>query len=97
VAEERDSDGGSAFVFGFLLGAVMGGLLGILFAPQSGAETRSQLREQALRMRDRSRSLGETGQELLQDAISEGRQAASRAREEMDEWVRKNRQSGGGA
>lgn len=94
MPQEKNDGGGQAFVIGFVLGAAVGGALGILFAPQSGTETRSQLKEQALRMRDRARSLGETGQELLQDAISEGRQAAGRARDEMEEWVRRNRQTG---
>ncbi|MBI4235926.1 MAG: YtxH domain-containing protein [Chloroflexi bacterium] len=97
MAEEREGSGVQAFVFGFVAGAVVGGLLGVLFAPQSGEETRSQVREQALRLKERVRSLGETGQEAMRDAISQGREAAGRARQEMEEWVQRTRRPGGEA
>lgn len=97
MAEEKGGSSIQGFLWGFAAGAVVGGVLGILLAPQSGAETRAQIREQALRTRERARSLGETGQELLRDAVAEGREAAGRARQQMDEWVRRGRGETGSA
>jgi gas vesicle protein len=91
---ERDEGGGTlTFLVGFIAGAIVGGILGVLFAPQSGAESRLELRGRSGRMRERARSLGETGQEALRDAITEGRQAAGRARQEMEEWVQQTRRN----
>ena len=91
MAEQDEGGATLTFLVGFIAGAIVGGILGILFAPLSGSESRLDLRGRTGRMRERARSLGETGQEALRDAISEGRQAAGRARQEMDEWVRQTR------
>ena len=90
---DRSGDNGSSslFVLGFVLGAIIGGVVGLLFAPQTGVESRSDLLVRGSRMRDRARTLGESGGDALRDAITEGRDAAGRAREEMEQWVRRSR------
>lgn len=87
-----DDAGSSTFVLGFILGAAIGAVVGVLFAPQAGSDARSGLFDRSATMRGRARSLGETGGDALRDAISEGRDAAGRARGEMEEWVRKTRE-----
>lgn len=89
---EQDEGGTTlTFLVGFIAGAIVGGILGVLFAPQPGSTSRFDLRERSSRMRNRARSLGETGQDALRDAIAEGREAAGRARQEMEEWVQQTR------
>ena len=93
MADRNGDDGGSStFVLGFILGAVVGAVIGVLFAPQAGSESRIGLFDRSSRMRERARSLGETSGDALRDAISEGRDAAGRARDEMEDWVRRTRE-----
>ncbi len=83
----RDSGFGD-FLAGFLLGGLVGAAVALLFAPQSGEETVSMIREKGIELKDR---VGEIRPEdakkaikqAFDEAISEGRQAAERAREEM--------------
>ena len=92
MADRQDGDGASSvFLVGFVLGTLVGGIVGLLFAPKTGPDSRSDLLDRSSRMRDRARSLGETGGEMLRDAISEGRDAAGRARGDMEDWVKKTR------
>ena len=92
---ERD-EGGNAltFLIGIVSGVIMGVVLGVLFTPQSGSESRTGIRNRTVGMRARARSLGETSQDALRDAITEGRDAAMRAGQDMQEWVRHNRGDG---
>lgn len=92
---EEDKGGSGGFILGLLLGVALGGVVGILLAPQAGAEARASLRERSTRMRERARSLGETGQEILREAVSEGRVAAAKARREMEDWVQRTRTDAG--
>ncbi|MGH9331963.1 MAG: YtxH domain-containing protein, partial [Vicinamibacterales bacterium] len=48
---ERE-EGSGAFLMGLLAGTVLGAGLGMLFAPKAGSELRSQLSQQANKLRD---------------------------------------------
>ena len=82
----RDSGGG--FVAGFILGGLVGAALAVLFAPQSGEETVSMIREKGIELKDR---LGEMSPEEMREAVTrgvqvaveEGKVAATRTKEEM--------------
>ncbi|MFN2483995.1 MAG: YtxH domain-containing protein [Candidatus Limnocylindria bacterium] len=67
----RDSGFGS-FLAGVVIGGLVGAAVGLLLAPQAGDQMREQLGEFV----DEKRS-------QLGDAISEGKAAAARAREQM--------------
>ena len=56
----NDSDIG-AFLSGFVIGGLVGAAVALILAPQSGAETRSQIRQSSVDLRDR-------GQEAYQTA-----------------------------
>ena len=51
-----DSSGGEvgAFFAGFLVGGLIGAGAALLLAPQSGEETRAQIRDKSLELRDRA-------------------------------------------
>ena len=44
----------SSFFTGFFVGAIVGGAAALLLAPQSGEETRSQLRDRSIEIKDRA-------------------------------------------
>jgi gas vesicle protein len=75
---------GSEFAW-FLAGVALGLAGALLTAPQSGEETRRQLREQAERGRERLREAGrnasERGRGLVDEAAESGRKAFERGRD----------------
>ena len=62
----------------FLAGAALGAAVAVLVAPQSGSETRQQIKRRALEGRDR---VSRTGR----DALEKGREIFERGRELADE------------
>ena len=51
---DDESGSGGAFLMGLIAGAVLGAGIGMLLAPKAGSELRSQLGDQASRLRDRA-------------------------------------------
>lgn len=81
-------DGGGEFLAGFVIGGLIGAGLALLFAPQPGKETVSQLRQKGeeLRKRFSDLSLDEAKEFItrtIQEAIKEGKLAATRTKEEL--------------
>lgn len=69
---ERE-DGGGSFLMGLLAGTVLGAGLGMLFAPKAGSELRSQLGEQAGRLKTQATD----GYQQASEKLSQGYQQAS--------------------
>ena len=74
------------YLWGFLVGLLMGGLAGavamLLLAPQSGKETRGQIREQGIELRDQTvRSV----ESAMTQARGKARQIADDVREQAGE------------
>ncbi len=69
IVIERSGSGLVPFVWGALLGAATA----LLLAPKSGAETQSELKKRARRLRERAEEKVEELQGSLQDVLSEGR------------------------
>jgi len=76
---EREEGGGS-FLMGLLAGTVLGAGLGMLFAPKSGAELRSQLGDQAGRLRDMANDTYSQATDKVSQMVDRGRDAYDRAR-----------------
>jgi gas vesicle protein len=72
VVIERRSGGGIGL---FVLGAVVGAGLALLLAPQSGSDTREQMRSAARKWRHRAREMAEDGKELANELVETGREA----------------------
>ena len=49
----RDNDFG-AYLAGFIIGGLVGAAAALLLAPQSGEETRTQIREKSIEIRDKA-------------------------------------------
>jgi gas vesicle protein len=82
---KRSSTG--AVVGAFLGGAILGGVIALLFAPKSGAETRSAIKDFALDEIDMLRERGEAAREYVEDEIDRYKQKARRATSELTEMV----------
>ena len=89
----NDNSGG--FFAGFVFGAFVGAALALLFSPGPGDEIREQLREKSIELKERAGDLDidelkSKGHHLLdeqrsrfQEAIEEGKKAASLRKEEL--------------
>lgn len=79
-----DRDDFGAFLAGFLVGGVTGAIVALLFAPQSGAETRAQLQEKGIELRDRAvaeaQELKTKAEKLAVEAKTRGQQAVESVR-----------------
>jgi gas vesicle protein len=68
-----------AFLVGFLVGGLTGAAVSLLFAPQTGEETRTLIRDKAIELRDRA-------SETVEDARMRAEEAWTEAKEKTDEW-----------
>jgi len=73
--------GGGSFVIGLLAGTVLGAGIGLLFAPKAGAETRSQLSEQANQLANTAAEGRRRATETASNLANKGREMYGRARE----------------
>ena len=76
---DRDTDFG-AFLAGFVLGGLAGAVTALLLAPQSGEETRLQIHDKSIELKDKAT---ETAEEYRVRADEFSKQAKQRA----DEYV----------
>lgn len=76
---EREEGSGS-FLMGLLAGTVLGAGLGMLFAPRPGSELRSQLGEQAERLRSTANDTYQQATDKVSQIVDRGREAYDRAR-----------------
>lgn len=80
---ERE-DGGGSFLMGLLAGTVLGAGLGMLFAPRPGSELRTQLGDQASKLRTTAGGAYSQVGERVTQIVDRGREAYDRARTSTD-------------
>lgn len=73
-------EGGGSFLMGLLAGTVLGAGLGMLFAPKTGTELRSQLGEQAGKLKSTANDGYQQATEKVSQLVDRGREAYDRAR-----------------
>jgi gas vesicle protein len=71
------------FTIGLLVGFGLGVAAGLLLAPQSGEETRAQLGEQGIMLRDRSADVSGDLRARANDAFAQGREIYQRTKDEL--------------
>lgn len=49
-----EKDGFGSFLVGFLVGGIAGAVVALLYAPQSGDETRVQIKDKAIELKDKT-------------------------------------------
>lgn len=65
------------FVAGFLIGAMVGAAATLLFAPQSGEDTRTMIRDRGIELRDRAEDLNAQARKRAADLQTEAQTRAS--------------------
>ena len=76
-----DRDEFGAFLIGFVVGGLTGAVAALLFAPQSGTETRTLIKEKAIEFKD-------IAGEKVEDAYAKAEAAAIQARSSFDELAK---------
>ena len=85
---ERNS--GGEFLFGFVFGGLVGAVLALLFAPQSGEETRAQIKEAGIELQDRAVELSDEMRKKAEELSVETQRQAEQLSQEFskatEEW-----------
>jgi gas vesicle protein len=86
-----DRDGGGEFFAGLVIGGLVGAAIALLMAPQSGVETRTQLRDVSLELKDRANETMAEAREkadaIVADARRRGEDIVTEARRRGEEIV----------
>jgi gas vesicle protein len=81
MADNDDGDFG-AFFTGFVIGGLVGAAVALILAPQSGEETRAQLRQRSIELRDQAYDTAEDARRRAEDAAMMARERAEQASSE---------------
>jgi gas vesicle protein len=79
--EETTMGNGRAFAVGLLCGAAVGAALGLLYAPQTGAATRRDLKKSAERLSRRAMKLYDNASETVEDLAERGADMLDRTKD----------------
>ncbi len=71
------------FTVGLLVGFGLGVAAGLLLAPQSGEDTRAQLSEQGIMLRDRGLGVSNDLRARANEAVDQGREIYQRTKDEL--------------
>lgn len=77
---EKNGDFG-AFVSGFFIGGLIGAAVALLMAPQSGEETRTQIREKSIELRDQVETTADEARTRAEKLAKEARARAENLQE----------------
>lgn len=89
MADDRGVSAGLAFLSGALVGAVAA----LLLAPQSGRESREQLREYARRAEENLHDLAQMATETFDKAMDKGREFAQEKKSVLTEALEAGREA----
>lgn len=84
-----DHDEFGAFLIGFVVGGLTGAVIALLFAPQSGEETRTYIREKSIELRDRAAEQAELVASKAEQLAEEARTRSKEAIESVKKAVSK--------
>jgi gas vesicle protein len=94
-----DRSGGAEFFAGLVIGGLVGATLALLLAPQSGEETRAQIRDKSLEIKGRAeegimeaRQAAEKQIAALQDQVTALQQQVTTLQEKGKEALEKGKQ-----
>lgn len=82
----------SSFFSGFFVGALIGGATALLLAPQSGEETREQLREKGIELREKAEATYAEVLSSVEASTEELRQRSEELSAKVDELIAQGKQ-----
>lgn len=86
-----DRDDFGAFLVGFVVGGLTGAVVALLFAPQSGEETRTVIKEKSIELRDKAAKEAEAALAKAESLASEAKVRGKEAIEGVKKAVAKKR------
>jgi gas vesicle protein len=75
-----DRNGGGEFFAGLVIGGLVGAAIALLLAPQSGEQTRTQIREASLELKDRANETIAEAREKAEAITADARRRAEEIR-----------------
>jgi gas vesicle protein len=84
---EHTTHATGSMLTGFLVGGVIGAATALLLAPRSGDETRAQIRDKAVELRDRTT-------ETVKDTVSQAKSRANEIKDNVSEKAEELKQRG---
>jgi len=88
---ENEKDCGS-FLRGFVIGGVLGALAGIFFAPKSGKELRSNIKEKGSEVLKDAKDIYTDASTNAKEIIEEAKQQGGELKKEADRYLSEARQ-----
>ncbi|MEZ0395130.1 MAG: YtxH domain-containing protein [Anaerolineales bacterium] len=86
-----DRDDFGAFLVGFVVGGLTGAVVALLFAPQSGEETRTLIKEKSIELRDKAAQEAEAALAKAETLASEAKTRGKEAIEGVKKAIAKKR------
>lgn len=86
-----DRDDFGAFLVGFMVGGLAGAVVALLFAPQSGEETRTIIKEKSIELRDKAAQQAEATLAKAESLAGEAKTRGKEAIESVKKAVAKKR------
>lgn len=82
----------SSFFTGFFVGALVGGAAALLLAPQSGEETRQQIRDKGIELKEKAETTYNEVIDEIEDSTTELRGRLEGLSAKMDELIAQGKQ-----
>ncbi len=89
-----EKDGMLGFLAGTLLGAAAGGMLALLLAPQSGEQTRQQIKESSIELREKAVEASTKAYEQAQEMTARSRIALEERVADLEAAINEGKKSG---
>jgi len=88
-----DESRGGEFLAGLILGGLIGAAAALLLAPQPGDETRAELREKGIELKDRMIELSEEARRKAEDLQAESRAAVEGQKVRVEEAIEEGKKA----
>jgi gas vesicle protein len=88
-----DEGKGAEFLAGLLIGGLVGAATALLLAPQPGEETREDLREKGIELKDRVMELSEEARKRAEELQAEGRTIVQEQKERVGEAIEEGKKA----
>jgi gas vesicle protein len=88
-----DESRGAEFLAGLIIGGFIGAAVGLLLAPQPGEETRAELRDKGIELRERVVEISEEARKKAEQWQEEGRTTLETQKARVEEAVEEGKKA----